>query len=274
MIYLRLAGGLGNQLYQIAAASLISSSTGEKVIFFADGLDSYSMPRSADGVKFVGAKPWIVDVTMGKYKTVRMLSEGFRCGRWLPRFGISDRNYWTSLRNDIPRTVFMDGYFQIGWNNQTLTKAIELITDRTEASQFDEEIEFNQVVIHIRGGDFSLHPEFQVVGFDFYEKAVVMAIKKGYNLFCILSDDHEYAHELCRHLMCRFGDKSFSVFRKSNSVLDDFRKLRMAKARIIGNSTFAWWASALGIEGSVTWSCTKFTRYKSRDYVLENEIPV
>jgi hypothetical protein len=274
MIYLRLAGGLGNQLYQIAAAGLMCASKGQKVVFFEGGLNSYSTPRFPDGVKFVGAKPWIVDGALDEYKTVRLMSERFRCGRWLPRFGISDRNYWSRLVSDIPGNLFMDGYFQIGWNSNTIASAIDLISDRIVEKKFERDLDFKKVVIHIRGGDFLRHPEFQVVGFEFYEKAVVMAIKRGYTFFSILSDDEEYAHQMCGRLKRRFSDEFFNVFPRGNSVVDDFEKLRMARARIIGNSTFAWWASALGVQGSVTWSCTKITKYISRDHVLENEIPV
>lgn len=274
MIYLRLAGGLGNQLYQLAAASLLCKARNTKVVIFEGGLTSYAVQRSPDSIKLIKAKTWVAENAGNQSKVLRFLSERMRCGRWLPRFGISDENYWLCSRNQLPQTLFMDGYFQSGWTNETLSSAISLIKDGEYVEYDGYNKKYGEVIIHIRGGDFLKLPEFQVVNIEFYEKAVRLAVDQGFREFALLSDDHEYALKMCKILRERVSFCSFNLLPKSMSALGDFEIIRSANARIIGNSTFAWWASALASQKTITWSCNKITKSKTRNYFLNNEIIV
>lgn len=58
------------------------------------------------------------------------------------------------------------------------------------------------------------------------------------------------------------------------NALEDFDTLRVATARIIGNSTFACWAAAFCKAPAPAWAPMKLTLGNSRDFYLSYEIPI
>lgn len=132
----------------------------------------------------------------------------------------------------------------------------------------------DEVVVHIRGGDFLRLPQFQVVAADFYVRAVRQAMERGLNRFAIVSDDPPYATAVCEEILEHVPSVDIRLIPRGANALEDFDTLRTATARIIGNSTFAWWAAALGKAPAPTWSPMKFTIGTSRDFYLSNEVPL
>ncbi len=274
MILLRLAGGLGNQLFQIAASSLLHLKTKMNVILVVDGLKKYRVPRDPDSINIIGPKEWIFSAKLNQDCCTKVFVERMRIGRWFPFIGISDRNYWKRLSLRSHKTVVMDGYFQDGWTLPKFNTALGMIKNENATETRIFNLDSNEVVIHVRGGDFLTVPKFQVVDEKYYNLAIKNASIRGFRNFSIISDDANYAKyiadkvskvQLHVKVRCIEGDRS---------VFDDFDILRSARARIIGNSTFSWWAGAFGDRDSITWSPTKYTLDRPRDLFLENEIPV
>jgi hypothetical protein len=276
MIYLRLAGGLGNQLYQLAAASLVShkSAVPERVVPLVDGLGRYEEPRTPDFIELVEPNPWLLSPDTPVPAIWRALTVNARAGRWMPMSGISDRNYWQVLNHNSNSIRMLDGYFQQGWTQSAFECALANMPIRAVAGAAVARIADDEVVIHIRGGDFLRHPQFQVVGTDYYLRAIKQAMESGLQRFAVISDDATYAYSICTKIAPLLPLAKIRMIPPGVNALEDFDTLRAASARIIGNSTFAWWAAALGGRGRPTWSPTKFTNDTPRDFFLADEIPI
>lgn len=274
MIYLRLAGGLGNQLYQLAAASLLSQATRSPVVPLLEGLSRYDEPRSPDSMELLQPASWLRSPASPVPLLWRGLSLKARAGRWLPAVGISDRNFWQTTVRDGGSNRILDGYFQHGWTTESFDSAIAQMPARQIAETAAARIGSNEVIIHIRGGDFLRLPQFQVVDANFYVRATRQAIARGLNRFAIMSDDPPYATSISDEIRKHLPSAEIRLIPPGANALEDFDTLRAAAARIIGNSTFAWWASAFGKAPAPTWAPTKLTLDAPRDFYLPDEIPI
>lgn len=272
MIYLRLSGGLGNQLYQLAATCLLSVRLKKQVIPHVGGLQKYKVSRNPDSLNLLAQNQFFHFDDQEQLSIARWFSVSARAGKLLPLFGVNDKNFWRMLnRKNLSTPLFMDGYFQHGWTQNTFAEALRAMPTNPIAASAAARIDDREVLVHIRGGDFLLLPKYQVVDVNFYVQTARAAMAQGRNCFAVMSDDLIYAHTLCGKIREALPEASFRMIPPGASALDDFDTLRAASARIIGNSTFAWWATALGNQ-SPTWSPTKFTIDQTRDFYLPCEI--
>jgi hypothetical protein len=271
MIYLRLAGGLGNQLYQLAAASLLSQVTCAPVIPLLEGLNRYDEPRAPDSLKLLQPSAWLRSPTERVPAHWSYISLKVRAGRWLPRIGVSDRNFWQTFVSGGGMSHILDGYFQHRWTHDTFAQATNAMQVLPIAASAADRLMFDEVAVHIRGGDFLRLPRFQVVHAPFYIEAVRQSIALGFTRFAVITDDPKYAAEVCNAIQCQCPSANLRVLAQGTSALEDFDTLRSAPGRIIGNSTFAWWATVFGIPTAPTWSPTKFATDDPRDFFLPNE---
>lgn len=273
MIYVRLAGGLGNQLFQLAAASLLASRTGMRASILTSGLSRYSLSRAPDCMALVGKSSWIQDPSKSSF--TELLVVKCRTGLWMPTIGINDRTFETVLRRPPHQgPLFVDGYFQKKWNFDTFNEALqgfELTAVSNESKCRTSEKECH---IHIRGGDFLKIKKYQVADETFYLAALALAFASGWEYFAILTDDMFYAKALTEKLVSAMPHCRFRIVPRAATALDDFDTLRSAPARIIGNSTFGWWAAALGCAAAPTWAPTMLTTDEPKDFFLPWERPV
>lgn len=273
MIYLRLAGGLGNQLYQLAAAALLANSheRSHQVLVSSDSLSSYKTPRKADSLKLINPNTWLIDESQGARTVWPSIAHKVRIGRWGPVFGVSDANLWKVIERSFCTSKFMDGYFQRGWTATYFSQALIHLNLKPSTDFYKTAVNHKEVVIHVRGGDFLQLKKFNILNIKFYTTAISQALTLGYDKFSIVSDDYEYAKEILKQIKISHNNLDIDLHPTSDGLLTDFNIIRAASAKIIGNSTFAWWASALGDQHTVTWSPTRFSAGLERDFYLKNE---
>lgn len=275
MIHVRLAGGLGNQLFQLAAAALVESSPKVGMVAHTAALSRYSQTRQPDALRLI---PNVIQNPPGT-SSLRRLWAWFvvsaRAGRWLPIVGISDRRRSPLLAGVGPRDIaIIDGYFQRGWTDDSLATAIRHLAPRPPSDAAQKRLSAGECVVHIRGGDFLLLPAYRVTSVEFYACAMHMAVEAGFDRFAIMTDDPGHAERIREGVLRRVPDISARLMEPAGDALTDFDTLRTASARVIGNSTFAWWATALSMSTAPTWSPTEFLCGEPRDYFLPTEIPV
>jgi Glycosyl transferase family 11 len=274
MIHVRLAGGLGNQLFQLTAAALADKDGKHQILVYVGALNDYDFSRQPDALRLLGENV-SVSAPTGMLQRIRAwLIEVGRIGLWLPRFGLNNARFEREAPHGLSRhgTLVLDGYFQRGWTHEAMCQALGRLKPRPPAA--GGRIAPDECAVHIRGGDFLRIPIYNVATVDYYVKAITQAKQAGYTRFAIITDDDDHAHRTHDAIVRRIAGITMRVAPSSAEVLEDFDSLRSASARIISNSTFAWWAAALDEKQSLTWSPSQFTLGVERDYALAWEIQI
>lgn len=271
-IHLRLAGGLGNQLYQMAALALAADRLGLTPSVVVDGLSRYAAARQPEVFRLL-SPVWRRSICHS-YLT-RCWVDRLRIGRWVPVVGMGDRNFWAEMsRPSRLMPAVMDGYFQSGWTLASFERAIQLLAPTTAVQTITGAV-VNECAVHIRGGDFLSVPLHQVLDHTYYVEAIRRAMADGWRRFVVITDDPIYAETIMSLVCAQLGTLAWRMSEASTDALQDFEQLRRAPARIIGNSTFSWWATALDQGRGRTWAPVKFTLDRDRDFFLpwEEMIP-
>ncbi len=272
VIALRLAGGLGNQIFQVMAALLLSQRTGQSVWALPGDLNSYRTARTPDVLRLLSALQLNSSTQVTPGPLTRWLSVRARAGRWLPLAGLGDKAFPHAVEEPHRRLHpnFLDGYFQRGWTSPLLNQARAgvKISDVAGALQRAGR---HDCLLHIRGGDFLQYRSHAFIDAGYYDRCLRLARDAGCRTFGIVTDDPAYAGHVAADLSGRHTGLTLELLPATSGPLEDFATLRHARHRIIGNSTFAWWASALDDSRAPTWSPDKFVRDIRRDFFLPHE---
>ena len=247
MLFSRMVGGLGNQLFQ-AAAFLKYRRHNEKVII--SFLGDIHVPKNNYYLDNIFERPnWLFfDNSKNLTKLTRLFAKSsatLRFGSYLPFIGINDRNF---CEKDIyylnKKVLFLDGYFQ-NWQYKNLNRLFnQLKIKEVILKKEDLKICNDNVLIHIRGGDFLQLNHLNICKLDYYKKSINYFLSKGFNNFRVISSDHNYGKVVIKELKQFFTGLQISIL-KSDSINNDFNLIRSSKLAILSNSTFSWWASFL-----------------------------
>lgn len=228
MITAKLAGGLGNTLFQIA-----------NVIAYATRYNfPYQIPQEL----------YLYNKYPMYFKHLPLLTSRY------DDFGTYRETSFTY--REIPRReqICFEGYFQ-SWKyfwdcRQQVFDAILPGFEKVEALAKT----FNYVStisIHVRRGDYieynNIHPP---VTLEYITKAMEYFIERGYSNFTVFSDDYEWCYDNLHGL---FPDADITVtimktILESDPVTDtlfDLYAMSLHEHQIISNSTFSLWAAFL-----------------------------
>jgi len=248
MLFSRMVGGLGNQLFQTAALLKYKRNNEKVIISF---LGDIHVPKRANCLKSIFEIPdWLYFDSSVKLnlltKFLARTSAGLRFGSFLPLYGINDRNFHFNKSYFLrQKLLFLDGYFNQNWTYDELNLLFSKLKF-TPINLNKEQLKLcNQnVIIHIRGGDFLSIENLNICKFDYYKNSINYALSKGLKDFVVISEDQRYGKEVIKKLKKSFKDLQISIL-KSNSIKNDFNVIRSSKLAILSNSTFSWWASFL-----------------------------
>ena len=248
MLFSRIVGGLGNQLFQTAACLKYRKQKEKVIISF---LGDIHVPKRMNCLDSIFTRPnWLYfDNSNDLNVTTQLIartSASIRLGSYLPFISINDRNFSSrSYRSSIKKILFLDGYFNQKWTFNSLKNAFKQL--KLKPIELNEEylqICNNDVVIHLRGSDFLTIPNLNICNLEYYKKSINYAISKGYNSFKLISEDQIYGKEVLKEIKKYFIDLKIQLL-KSDSIKNDFNLIRSSKLAILSNSTFSWWASFL-----------------------------
>ena len=248
MIFSRMVGGLGNQLFQTAAL-LKYRRINEKVII--SFLGEIHIPKRVNCLRSIFEIPdWLFFDNSRKLnlfiKLFARSSAGLRFGSYLPLVGINDRNF---NHNDYyfsnQKVLFLDGYFNQNWTYSELNSLFSILRLKPiKLNKEQLEICNQNVVIHIRGGDFLSIKNLNICKLDYYKNSIKYALSKGLKTFIVICEDQRYGKEVIKELKNFFTNLEITIC-KSDSIKNDFNLIRSSQVAILSNSTFSWWASFL-----------------------------
>lgn len=234
----RMAGGLGNQIFQLAYSIYLAKKHDINTIYLdSSSLSSYKAKHVNHLDQFFNLEKINFNIEfknnfLTKLRLPRFFDFSFK--KW---FLISDRN--KDFVENLYSCNFLDGYFiwalkQLDFDEIRLILKNALLEKNTKLNLDDE------CVIHIRGGDFVELGWDKFIPNDYYIKAMNVMFQK-YNVknFLIITDDLDYATNLMNNV-------KFDYKIQNNDMQTDFHTIANAKKKIIGGSFFAIWASALG----------------------------
>ena len=207
-------GGLGNQLFQIAFADLLSKRANVKLHIDQNLSFKHSSQQYLETV----CKHW------------QSLQTTRPAGHVIEEVLMRPQNWL----HDISRypDIFLVGYFQ---NFQYVThEFISKLHFSTSVLERFPDIQ-NTVFLHIRGGDYVDHPMHDVKLDSYYQKAIKL-FPKG-TKFSVFTNDKEYG--LTRPYL---KDIEYSFVDSDNEV-DDLYLMTQCKGGICANSTFSWWGA-------------------------------
>jgi hypothetical protein len=261
VIFARIRGGLGNQMFQFAAGVALSRRLERPVTFDTSwyrrtppgvtprhfGLDSFTCNGSA-----------IFDPFSRKLQIVRFLSKAARklSGRDVSALYVraTDANglFFEEERLRRARVVELDGYWQAecyftGVANEIRASFAPANHLSSEGADFARTIDAcNAVGVHVRRGDYISSPSvsrrYSSCSLEYYTNAVEL-VKANVERpeFFVFSDDPPWA---CTQLKLAGP----TVVISGQAGLRDHEELWLmsrCKHFIIANSTFGWWAAWL-----------------------------
>ena len=251
MIYVRLAGGLGNQLFQILHAISISKPD-EKITVLSNSMDKFKTPRE---VQFNSIIQYESLQIIGRPSILtRLLVSRLRLGRLLylvkKRYNVSSFSLGL-IKINCPKIV--DGYFQAPSMSE-IDRFFKLVTVKKPTIQND----FQNIAttfdccLHLRGGDFLLpeNKSLNICSFNYYFSAVQSAFLAGFKNFLIIGNDYGYSVLLRDRLRDNFPSCKFVVHSQDYSSIQDFTLMTHFDAFILSNSTFSWWAARFACRGN------------------------
>jgi hypothetical protein len=268
-IVVRLAGGLGNQIFQFGAALLLTSKESNEMVILDDyALSSYKVNRNFELPRFIDFSKSCVQITLKRRLLTKLRIPKFFAFKSPSAFFVNDNNFRYAVDYEKSRKRMLDGYFQ-----NLRQRDFEDIVALLQPLSCDRLIESKKInsevcVVHIRGGDFIDLGWTETAPQQYYMNAMrVMRDIYKVKSFLVVTDDKKYAENV-------IGCESFDIKIVSNNMDEDFWILALHSKRILSASTFALWASALGKndkEGVVIAPDDLIPGLK-REFLLQNEI--
>jgi hypothetical protein len=222
MISCNLKGGLGNQMFQIAATHALALRHGDNSCF-----DLYSCFTPLQG------KPSI--------NYIDTLFKNINHNQTLRFKNIHKEISFNFTPIEYSKDLLLDGYFQS--EKYFLDYQSEII-DLFTITDFDKEAinellslnKYDSIIsIHVRRGDYLKHSDIHpVCDLTYYNEAMKMFDN---STFIFISDDMKWVKENFK------GDNI--IYSPFNDEIMDLTLMTMCDNNIIANSTFSWWGAYL-----------------------------
>lgn len=216
LIYYKIVGGLGNQLFGLSAAYQLSQQYGKRIGIDVSNLD-HSPQEGPEWSDWHGIKGW---------------SELFRTSKDVPSLptwnlinpiglGSRDFTHFTGWRLSLG-DILESGLFKLG--------ELPFNFDGYESSA---------LAIHIRGGDYRKAKGIGLLDPSYYRRAIETLGACVSSDTTIFTDDEDYANSIIDRLNIRKQIK----YSRTDSALGVLTELSLSEAMIGSNSTLSWWAA-------------------------------
>ncbi len=301
MIVVKLMGGLGNQLFQYAAARRLAHLHQTTLRLDITPFKHYenTSPSEYYKIRAYELKHFRIQEVFATPEDIARIKGSSKKGLARIAFRLIQRlkpyYRWPIFREThlkpfdpnilkTPKNVYLDGY----WHSEKYFVDIQDVIQREFTIKYEQDPQSREIAeriantqsvsIHVRRGDYILDPEtnrFHVIyNLDYYKKCVSYIAEKVTNPhFLVFSDDPSWVTE---HLHL---DYPTTIVTHNDATRDyeDLRLMSMCKHNIIVNSTFSWWAAWLNTNpDKIVLAPREWfqVNYDTRDLLPENWIKV
>lgn len=244
-------GGIGNQLFTVAAALHISENTSQRVKVYSDQRELVAQYKamkinsiSRANVRIVYSKKKALFILQVCTKIIFLTRDKPKLSRFiLKRLRIMDKPWefpFDSLDVQKPRMYVLLGFFQ----------DIKLIDDLSEESALvlmqilnldsDKMINLKNnklrlIGAHVRRGDYISIPEYGILTEKYFRDLIDIQFQEEDHMILIASEDNE--------LLRRIGKYKRQLLLTSQiySPLETMKQLARSEVFIMSNSTFSFW---------------------------------
>ncbi|RUR38708.1 alpha-1,2-fucosyltransferase [Clostridium perfringens] len=269
MVILKVIGGLGNQMFEVAFARMLALEFNEKIYLDCSVYDKYKIRNfSLSHLNISEYIDYIENANLKKYekiylkisqkiyhiyqKFIKIIKNNDRIGeepyKLLMKYGLiyNFDVYYYNFINNNNKIKCLYGYFQsekyFKKYKNNIIKELKVKTNATELErELIEEIKKNNSVgVSIRlGDDYINSSELNVCNKEFYYKGMDYIYNKNKDsIFYIFSDDVDRVKNLFEF---KYPVKFIEGFKDYQSL----RLLYSCKNFIISNSSFSWWGAYL-----------------------------
>lgn len=250
-ILVQFSGGIGNQLFQYAAALVISSQTGSAIYFIPT--DSPLRSGEVDLEDLLGSLPSPDKITLLRFGLPPFLSKPKFRRRWRRLMNViglrklvwrGHGQYRETIEHPLIGTgLLLAGYFQsLEWvesSFENITKSIHKKMPSTVQSQPDV------IAISMRTGrDFKINR--WLLPINYYCMALERHGCKQTQRVWVIGDCDRDTSIFAHRLRTEGWNVETPPSHEGIKILDDFWNLTTAGSIILSNSTFAWWAAIVG----------------------------
>lgn len=275
-VILNLTGGLGNQLFQLAAA--LSCFPRSAIELHGDiGVPRRNSHSQVDISEF--QLPGVVEFVPDKMKS-KFVSKVFgfnirssKHPKWFEKnwlfqecvrfatgiifscyFGkigtiVTEQNINKLRIKKTSKIFYLIGYFQnIYWVNsarEQLSKQIHLHAPSSVFQELANQANRGIVIAHVRRGDYRNEPNFGLLGSDYYSTVIEELLENhAVSEMWLFSDEPDTAEKMVASI-ARNRFKIRSIPTEGLSSAETLELMRLGEHYIIGNSTFSWWGAYL-----------------------------
>jgi hypothetical protein len=256
-VIVSLSGGLGNQLFQYAAARTIAEERGatlqvvgrrdvpSRTVVLRDVLDvpkAELTPRE----RLLGGLP---DAPLERSPiVVKQLAK--TVGRRLARYHVVRQSMLEMAHPKVTlaaryRYVHLQGLFQHPtWYEPSLDAVVDGLVHKLH-EQLDLRAGDGTLAVHFRRGDYVLNG--YELPMSFYDDAVrAVTDCSTVSRVLVMSDDHDFGALAAEHFRASGLPATPLPLHPERSDIDDFLLLAAAQHVVMSNSTFVWWATVVG----------------------------
>jgi hypothetical protein len=219
-------GGLGNNLFQLAAAYGFSRQYNKDFKINKDYIEQGGHANNADYINSI-FKNFKQFITNDKAEETIIEDES----------KLNDYSSITSKHVNIR----MQGYFQnIAYIAPIREEFIKLLSFNEEIASKYTKLE-QSMFIHLRGGDYKMIHTFNIDLANYYAQAINFCKNKGVQHYYIFTNDMEYAKS------CKFLKDIEHNFINENEIDSLYLMSKCGLGGIGANSSFSWWGLYLNI---------------------------
>jgi hypothetical protein len=242
IMYFFVYGGLGNQMFQLAASNNLQWHS-EKEVRLIDMTPFFGRRKVGWELDRFDIKPHRVSYFFRLILYV--LSIFFRYAQKVfPNISLvgAENEYMLAVKKGAPISFIYSGYFQgLEFFESVETEIGQLFGHSQHVSQPQDKY---SVAVHLRRGDYVTDPiakDYHLVCTDdWYRKAMsyIASVKTNAH-FYLFSDDVEWASLHFSH------SPNCTVMKKSSDAYLDLLSMSQMDGLIISNSSFSWWSQFL-----------------------------